>query len=250
VASSSPPPRLRGARGEVPPLERGRRCLPAFTPVLSRFFRLSPYEVPELGVRPARDGRAGPQAGQLGAERGSHPPRYTPSYRAPRVMFSPVAGPPDLPQPPATSRWPQHRRAPHASWDYVFAPCRGGDLHPLSHAQPSGFAPRTLSGSPNIEPWVPPGWDCGRAEGCAPNAPRLVLHEPGYSPGMQLTRQKGGVAAPTPSRPAPAPTGRSVVVSLGRTPSPRKFWATALAPKGTSIRVDQLLPTACNHGHS
>jgi hypothetical protein len=54
---SSPPPELRTMRGEAPPLERGTRCLPAVTPVPSRFFHLSPYEVPKLGV--LRHGTAG-----------------------------------------------------------------------------------------------------------------------------------------------------------------------------------------------
>jgi len=99
---------------------------------------------------PARDGRAGPQAGQLGAEREFHPPRYRPSYRAPRVMFSPVSRASSLPQPPVASRRPQHRPAPHASWRYVFPPCRGPDSHRVSHAQPLGFTLGTLSGSPNI----------------------------------------------------------------------------------------------------
>jgi hypothetical protein len=147
--------------------------------VLSRFFCLSPYEVPKLGVRPARDSRAGPQAGQLGAERGSHPPRYTPSYRAPRVMFSPVAGPPDLPWPPVASPQPQHRRAPHTSQRYVFPLSRGGDSHPLSHAQPLGFTLGTLSGSPNLA-LGPPRYGVRSSRRLCPDAPRLVLHEPPF----------------------------------------------------------------------
>ena len=84
---SSPPPRLRTTRGAVPPLERGTRCLPAVTPVLSRFFCLSPYEVPKLGVRPARDSRAGPQAGQLGEEWEFHPPLFGLAIVRPGLCF-------------------------------------------------------------------------------------------------------------------------------------------------------------------
>jgi hypothetical protein len=65
---------------------------------------------------------------------------------------------------------------------------------------------------------------------------------------MQLPRQKGGVAAPTPPRPAPAPTGKSITSSLGMTPPPQKFRAAALAPKGTSISPPLSLPIACNQG--
>jgi hypothetical protein len=60
---SSPPPRLRTTRGEVPPLERGTCTFPPSHPYRPVFCSLSPYEVPELGVRPAQNGRAGPQAG-------------------------------------------------------------------------------------------------------------------------------------------------------------------------------------------
>jgi len=118
---SSPPPRLRTTRGEVPPLERGTRCLPAVTLAAARS-RPFPLRGSRARGTPARDGRAGPQAGQLGAERGSHPPRYRPSYRAPQVIrcgsplpFSLVSGASSLPQPPGASRHPQHRPAPHAS---------------------------------------------------------------------------------------------------------------------------------------
>jgi len=181
VRPSSPPPELRTTRGGAPPLERGTCCLPAFTPIPSRF--LLPFSLRGSAARdtPARDGRAGPQAGQLGAERGSHPPRYTPSYRAPRDV-SPVAGPPDLPWPPVASPQPQHRRAPHTSWGYVFAPCRGPDSHRVSHAQPSGFGPedpfrvaQPIPGSPQV---------CGvrSSRRLCPDAPRLVPRQPGFPP--------------------------------------------------------------------
>jgi hypothetical protein len=199
------------------------------------FCCLSPYEVPELGVRLARDGRVEPQAGQLGAEREFHPPRYRPSYRAPQVMFSLVSRASSLPQPPAISRWPQHRPAPHASQRYVFPLPRGGDLHPLSHAQPLGFTldPRDpfrvaqpTPGSPQVwiavEPRaVPPTrrvWCC-----TSPHFRRHAAHP---------AEGRGG--GPYPPCPAPAPTGRSVTNVLGTPPLRRKFRVPVLAPKGSS----------------
>jgi hypothetical protein len=62
VASSTPPPRLRTTRGEVPALGRGTRTFPPSRPrrPLSR-----PFPLRGSGARgtPARDGGAGPQAG-------------------------------------------------------------------------------------------------------------------------------------------------------------------------------------------
>jgi hypothetical protein len=87
-------------------------------------------------------GRAKSPGGVLGAEWELHPPRYTPSYRAPRVMFSPVSRASNRSQPPVASRRPQHRRAPHTSQGYKFTLSHGPDSHRVSHAQPPGFGPR------------------------------------------------------------------------------------------------------------
>jgi hypothetical protein len=59
---SSPPPRLRTTRGEVPALERGTRTFPPSRP---RRPLARPFPLRGSGARgtPARDGRAGPQAG-------------------------------------------------------------------------------------------------------------------------------------------------------------------------------------------
>jgi hypothetical protein len=68
---------------------RARYLLPSRLHTLAAAL-FSPFPLRGSGARgtPARDGRAGPQAGQLGAERGFHPPRYRPSYRAPQVIRS------------------------------------------------------------------------------------------------------------------------------------------------------------------
>jgi hypothetical protein len=86
------PAKAQRTREAAPPLERGTRCLPAFTPLPSRFFRLSPYEVPELGVRPARDRQGRTPGGATRRREGVSPSPVRPSYSAPRVV--PVAGPP------------------------------------------------------------------------------------------------------------------------------------------------------------
>jgi hypothetical protein len=179
----------------------------------ARFLGLSPYEVPELGVlRHGRRGRT--PGGVLGAERGSHPPRYTPSYRAPRVMFSPVAGPPDLPWPPVASPQPQHRRAPHTSQRYVFPPCRGGDLHPLSHAQPSGFGPEDPFRVAQPTPGSPQVCGLRSSRGLCPQRAAFGAAPARISPSTRLTRQRGEVAGPPDPhvRPRRQPGSRSQAV--------------------------------------
>ena len=101
----------------------------------------------------------------LGAEWELHPPRYRPSYRAPPVMNSRVSGASTRAQPPVASRRPQHRPAPHRSSRYGFPASPEGDSHPLSHAQPPGFAPGTLYASPNHQTPSPLGLRVRSKEG-------------------------------------------------------------------------------------
>ena len=97
---------------EVPPLDRGTCRLP---PSLRPGRLRGPFPLRGSGARgtpgTARTSRT--PGGRLGAGRGSHPPRYRPSCRAPQVMASLVSGASSLPQPPGASRHPQHRPAPH-----------------------------------------------------------------------------------------------------------------------------------------
>ena len=133
---------------------RGSRVRSGYAPpcrlryVQDAFFALSPYEVPELGVLQARPGFHGPQAGWFGEEREFHPPLFDLAIVGPPVVR--VGARAGLPPGPTPSRAHDHRPPPHASWGYGFTPSRGGDSHPLSPDQPSGFAPRTLSASPNV----------------------------------------------------------------------------------------------------
>jgi hypothetical protein len=133
-----------------------------------------------------------------------------------------------------------HRPPPHASWGYGFAPCRGGDSHPLSHAQPSGFAPRTLSASPNVWPRVPSGWIA--VEGAYAPAPRLVPRQPGLPPARGSPGRRGEVAASLTSTSGPG-ANREEVPPHPTAPAPP---GQGLLPKGTSISPLPSLPIACN----
>ena len=105
-------PQVRDPGREVPPLDRGTCRLP---PSLRPGRLRGPFPLRGSGARgtpgTARTSRT--PGGRLGAGRGSHPPRYRPSCRAPQVMASLVSGASSLPQPPGASRHPQHRPAPH-----------------------------------------------------------------------------------------------------------------------------------------
>ena len=146
---SSPLPRVQGVGREVPALEPVTCVLPPSLRT-DRFLRPFPLRSSKARGTPGTVNVSRLQAGSLGAERGSHPPCYRPSYRAPPVMNSRVSGASTRAQPPVASRRPQHRPAPHRSSRYGFPASPGGICTPVHWPSPQGSALGTLSASPNV----------------------------------------------------------------------------------------------------
>jgi hypothetical protein len=90
-----------------------------------------------------------------------------------------------------------HRPPPHASWGYGFAPRRGGDSRPLSHAQPVGFTLGTLSASPNVQRLAPgsPGYGVRSKEG-VPSSAAFGAAPARIFPRHAAHPAEGGVAGP------------------------------------------------------
>jgi hypothetical protein len=175
----------------------------------------------------------------LGEGRESHPPLFGLAIVGPPVGR--VGAQAGLPPGPTPSRAHDHRPPPHASWGYGFAPSRGGDSRPLSHAQPSGFAPRTLSASPNRQTPSPLGYGVRSKEG-VPSSAAFGAAPARTSPGTRLTRQRGEVAASRPHvRPRHHP-GSGSAPTLPRWPGRVKALRLRNLNKASPIPLHSLQP--------
>jgi hypothetical protein len=220
--------------------------LPAVTPVLSRFFCLSPYEVPELGVLQRTPAGQDPRRGNS-EQGGSFTPPVT-RLAIVRPRLSLVAGPPVSLSPllPRGNLSTGVLRTRHGAMCSPHAVARTRTGFPT--LSPRGSPRGPFPGRPTSSPGSPQvGLRSSRR--LCPDAPRLVLHEPPF-PEACSSPGRGGRWRPPVLTSGPGANREAVTGSLGTTSPPRKFWAPALAPKGTSVRVDYPLPIACNHGPS
>ena len=188
------------------PSRRHTHTVPFFVAFLPTRFRSSGYSGTE------RQGRT--PGGATRSREGIAPsPLHAELSCAPGYVF-PGSRASSLPQPPVVSPRPQHRRAPHTSQRYVFPPCRGGDLHPLSHAQPSGFGPEDPFRVAQPTPGSPQVCGLRSSRGLCPQRAAFGAAPARISPSTRLTRQRGEVAGPPDPhvRPRRQPGSRSQAV--------------------------------------
>jgi hypothetical protein len=169
-------------------------------------------------------------------------------------MFSPVAGPPVSLSPLSCHHDLSTGvlRTRHRGMCSLHAV--GGTCTPFPTLSPRVLAPRTLSGSPNL-PLGPPRYvDCGRAEGCALNAPRLVPRQLGFPP-ARGSPGRGGRWRVLPILTSGPGANREVGHRQFREdpPFPRFFGAGPRAHRRPRahrnlIRLARPPGTACGHG--
>jgi hypothetical protein len=162
----------------------------------------------------------------LGAERGSHPPRYRPSYRAPQVIRY------GSPRPPPVFPGQRGFQSPSAPCRLAATSAPACSAHVIEVCVPSmpwpGLAPgfpRSALGVRPEDPFRvaqhralgPPRLDCGRAGGYAPTRRVWCCTSPHFRRHAAHPAEGGGGGLPS-SRPAPAPTGRSVTSSFRDAP--------------------------------
>jgi hypothetical protein len=179
---SSPLPRVRGPGREVPPLDRGTCRLPPSLRPGRTCDALSPYEVPELGVLQARPGFHGPQAG--GSEQGGGRTLPVTGLAIVRPRFLP---PPSRSRGGGSSGWQALQISlgplvPHDTLSTGVLRTRDGamgspipwpGLAPGFPRPALGVCPQDPFRVAQPAPLLPKGYvDCGRAGGCAPDAPR------------------------------------------------------------------------------
>ena len=179
VRPSSPPPRLRTTRGEAPLLERGTCCLPAFTPLPPRFFRLSLYEVPELEVLQRATAGQDPRRGNS-EQRGS----FTLPVTGRAIVRPRLSGPYGSPGAPPVFPGQRGFQSPSAPCRLATTSAPACSARVIEVCVPSmprpGLAPGFPRSAPRVHPrdpfqvaqhlaLGPPRYvECGRAGGCAP----------------------------------------------------------------------------------